>query len=171
MNKKDNQNNVLTPQDEQREAMETDECIIEEEDDFFKEGKDSFLQPSSSRFTLRKRKRRGDMSKEDKSEGDNVSVCSLELEGDQPEHKKKKSLSKMSSLSNMLSLSKVSKMGSALHKSLSTSRFGSPIGSLRTPSSASLARSAGNPEPSRRVASTGQPGQSGLLGNPGVLER
>ena len=143
MNRKDKQNNILTEvQDEQREAMESDECVIEEEDDFFKEGKDSFLQPSSSRFTLRKRKRRGELNKEDRTDGDNVSVCSLELEADQPEHKKKKSLSKMSSLSNMLSLSKVSKMGSALHKSLSSSRFGSPMGSMRTPSSASLARSA-----------------------------
>ena len=143
MNRKDKQNNILSEaQDEQREAMESDECVIEEEDDFFKEGKDSFLQPSSSRFTLRKRKRRGELNKEDRTDGDNVSVCSLELESDQPEHKKKKSLSKMSSLSNMLSLSKVSKMGSALHKSLSSSRFGSPMGSMRTPSSASLARSA-----------------------------
>ena len=137
---KDKQNNVIT-EGEEREVNETEDCAMEE-DDFFQEDKESFLQPSSSRFTLRKRKRRGELGKDQKADGDNVSVCSLELDNDQPETKKKKSLSKMSSLSNMLSLSKVSRMGSALHKSLSSSRFGSPIGSMRTPSTASLARSA-----------------------------
>ena len=141
MSRKDKQNNVIAEEAE-RGLMETDEFTTEEEEDLFQEEKESFLQPSSSRFTLRKRKRRGEASKERTNDGDNVSVCSLELENDQPETKKKKSLAKMSSLSNMLSLSKVSRMGSALHKSISSSRFGSPIGSMRTPSSASLARSA-----------------------------
>jgi len=141
MSRKDKQNNVIAEEAE-RGLMETDEFTTEEEEDLFQEEKESFLQPSSSRFTLRKRKRRGEASKEKPNDGDNVSVCSLELENDQPETKKKKSLAKMSSLSNMLSLSKVSRMGSALHKSISSSRFGSPIGSMRTPSSASLARSA-----------------------------
>ena len=125
------------------DVLETDESILEDEDDLFNDDKDSFLLPSNkTRFTLRKRKRRVDGKGGDKTDGDSVSLCSLDMEQDQPETKKKKSLSKMSSLSNMLSLSKVSKMGSALHKSLSSSRFGSPIGSMRTPSSASLARSA-----------------------------
>ena len=129
----------------EEEMVETDESFVEEEDaDFFNEDRDSFLQPSTkTRFTLRKRKRRiiGDKG-QDKTDGDSVSLCSLDMEQDQPETKKKKHLSKMSSLSNMLSLSKVSKMGTALQKSMSSSRFGSPMGSKRTPSSASLARSA-----------------------------
>ena len=126
------------------EIMDADESLIEDEetDSFFNEDRDSFLQPSSkTRFTLRKRKRRVDGGK-DKPDGDSVSLCSLDMDQDQPETKKKKSLSKMSSLSSMLSLSKVGKMGSALQKSISSSRFGSPMGSKRTPSSASLARSA-----------------------------
>jgi len=120
----------------EEEMVETDESFLEEEDaDFFNEDRDSFLQPSTkTRFTLRKRKRRviGDKG-QDKTDGDSVSLCSLDMEQDQPETKKKKHLSKMSSLSNMLSLSKVSKMGTALQKSMSSSRFGSPMGSKRHP--------------------------------------
>jgi len=143
--------------------METEDSIIddsvleEDETDSFiqEEGRDSFIQPSSkSRFTLRKRKRKnvpkGEQEEEvdDTDAGDNISVCSLDLEQDQPETKKKRNLSRISSLSSMLSLGsnpigkKVGKMGSALQKSLSSSRFGSPVSSMRTPSRASLARSA-----------------------------
>ena len=56
---KDKQNNVIT-EGEEREVDETEDCALEE-DDFFQEDKESFLQPSSSRFTLRKRKRRGEL--------------------------------------------------------------------------------------------------------------
>lgn len=133
-----------------------DESILEEDetDSFVQEETDSFIHPSSkSRFTLRKRKRRN-VAKEPVEEeidetdgGDNISVCSLDMEQDQPEVKKKRNLSRISSLSSMLSLSKpigkkVGRMGSALQKSLSSSRFGSPVSSMRTPSRASLARSA-----------------------------
>jgi len=165
----------MSRKDKQNNEMDCEEDIaIMEEDDFFQEGKGgSFLQPSSSRFTLRKRKRRGDVSKEerDQVDGDNVSVCSLEMDGEQPESKKKKSLSKMSSLSNMLSMKKVSRMGSALHKSLSTSRFGSPIGSMRTPSSASLARSASTVfgEEGRGGAGAGAGAGAGGRKSPGSL--
>jgi len=143
-------------------AMETEDSIMEdsvleedETDSFLQEDRDSFLQPSSkSRFTLRKRKRRlvpkGEaVEAPDSTDGDNVSVCSLDMEQEQPETKKKRNLPRISSLSSMLSLSKtvvigkkVGRMGSALQKSLSSSRFGSPVSSMRTPSRASLARSA-----------------------------
>ena len=143
-------------------VMETEDSIMDEsvfeedETDSFiqEEDRDSFIQPSSkSRFTLRKRKRRNVPKEEIEEEvdetddGDNISVCSLDIEQDQPETKKKRNLPRISSLSSMLSLSKpigkkVGKMGSALQKSLSSSRFGSPVSSMRTPSRASLARSA-----------------------------
>jgi len=143
-------------------VMETEDSIMDEsvfeedETDSFiqEEERDSFIQPSSkSRFTLRKRKRRNVPKEEIEEEvdetddGDNISVCSLDIEQDQPETKKKRNLPRISSLSSMLSLSKpigkkVGKMGSALQKSLSSSRFGSPVSSMRTPSRASLARSA-----------------------------
>jgi len=117
------------------------------------EDRDSFLLPSNkTRFTLRKRKRRVPKGEaveviDDTDGGDNISVCSLDIEQDQPETKKKRNLPRISSLSSMLSLSKpigkkVGRMGSALQKSLSSSRFGSPVSSMRTPSRASLARSA-----------------------------
>eukprot|EP00092_Neocalanus_flemingeri_P040148 GFUD01043732.1.p1 GENE.GFUD01043732.1~~GFUD01043732.1.p1 ORF type:complete len:829 (-),score=244.19 GFUD01043732.1:674-3160(-) len=141
-------------------GMETEDSMMEdsvleedETDSFLQEDRDSFLQPcSKSRFTLRKRKRRlvpkGEIEEApDTTDGDNVSICSLDMEQEQPETKKKRNLPRISSLSSMLSLSKpiskkVGKMGSALQKSLSSSRFGSPVSSMRTPSRASLARSA-----------------------------
>ena len=71
----------------EEEMVETDESFLEEEDaDFFNEDRDSFLQPSTkTRFTLRKRKRRvvGDKG-QDKVDGDSVSLCSLDMEQDQP---------------------------------------------------------------------------------------
>ena len=156
-----------------------EDSLMEEEEE---EGRDSFLQPSSkTRFTLRKRKRRGAAGKEaaDQPDGDNVSVCSLEMDQEQPESKKKKPhLSRMGSLSNMLSLKKVGKMGSALQKSISSARLGSPVTSLRTPSRASLARSAstvfgdpgGGPPPPGGRRSPGsmslQDGPAGWAGSP-----
>ena len=115
----DKENNTI------EKVGETDESMMEEEeelDSFMTDDKDSFLQPQSrrTRFTLRKRKRLNKTG--DAVDGGSVSLCSLDMEQDQPESKKKKPLSKMSSLSNMLSLSKVGKMGSALQKSLSSSR-------------------------------------------------
>ena len=62
----------------------------------------------------------------------------------EPDVKKKKALPRISSLSTMLATPlgrRVEKMGSALQKSLSVARL-SPAGSMRTPSKASLARSA-----------------------------
>merc|ERR1719505_264474 len=130
----------------QKEVEALDRLMEEEDKDAFQEeerGGDSFLQPSSkSRFTLRKRKRRqGAGASEDTS--DSVSVCSFELDPE-PDVKKKKGLPRISSLSTMLATplgKRVEKMGSALQKSLSVARL-SPAGSLRTPSKASLARSA-----------------------------
>jgi len=134
-----------------------DDSLMEDETDAFnQEERDSFIQPTTNgRFTLRKRKRKllaksnGGLedAQDDTDLGDNISVCSLEMESDQPESKKKRNISKISSLSNMLSIGKplgkkVSKMSSSLQKSLSSSRFGSPVSSMRTPSRASLARSA-----------------------------
>jgi len=140
---------------EAEDSMMEDSVLEDDEtDSFIQEERDSFLQPSSkSRFTLRKRKRRivpkGEAVEvpDDTDGGDNISVCSLDMEQDQPETKKKRNLPRISSLSSMLSLSKpigkkVGRMGSALQKSLSSSRFGSPVSSMRTPSRASLARSA-----------------------------
>jgi len=156
--------NQVIKEEEAEENMETEDSIMEdsvieedETDSFIQEERDSFVQPGNkSRFALRKRKRRivskcCDEESEVKSDeidgGDSISVCSLDLEQDQPESKKKRNLPRISSLSSMLSLSKpigkkVGKMGSALQKSLSSSRFGSPVSSMRTPSRASLARSA-----------------------------
>jgi hypothetical protein len=137
----------------EEEVMETEDSMMEdsvlEEDE-----RDSFLKPSSkSRFTLRKRKRRIVLKEEvvevpDDTYGcDNISMFSLDMEQDQSETKKKRNLPRISSLSGMLSLSKpigkkVGRMGSALQKSLSSSKFGSPVYSIRTPSRASLERSA-----------------------------
>ena len=62
----------------------------------------------------------------------------------EPDVKKKKALPRISSLSTMMATPlgrRVEKMGSALQKSLSVARL-SPAGSMRTPSKASLARSA-----------------------------
>ena len=104
------------------------------------EERDSFLHPT---FTLRKRKRFVNNS-DGKKDDDTVSVSSLDLEQEPPETKRKKSLNKMASLSNVsAALSKVGKRCSALQKSISSSRFGSPV-SMRAPSTASLARSASN---------------------------
>ena len=102
------------------------------------EERDSFLHPT---FTLRKRKRFLN-NPDGKKDEDAVSVSSLDLEQEPP--KRKKSLNKMASLSNVsAALSKVGKRCSALQKSISSSRFGSPVG-RRAPSTASLARSASN---------------------------
>ena len=102
------------------------------------EERDSFLHPT---FTLRKRKRFVN-NPDGKKDDDTVSVSSLDLEQEPP--KRKKSLNKMASLSNVsAALSKVGKRCSALQKSISSSRFGSPVG-MRAPSTASLARSASN---------------------------
>jgi len=113
-----------------------DESVFEEE-------RDSFMQPptrSLRNFTLRKRKRRlGSSGRE--PDPDSISICSLDLENtDQPETKKKK-LPRVTSLASVFS-TPLGRMSSALHKSLSSARLGSPAGSLRTPSTASLARSA-----------------------------
>lgn len=133
-------------QQRQEEAEALDRLMEEEDKDAFQEEEragESFLQPSSkSRFTLRKRKRRPGMgANEDAS--DSVSVCSFEMDTE-PDVKKKKALPRISSLSTMLATPlgrRVEKMGSALQKSLSVARL-SPAGSMRTPSKASLARSA-----------------------------
>jgi len=111
------------------------------EDSFCEEERDSFMQPptrSLRNFALRKRKRRIPGAKVDP---DSVSICSLDLDtAEQPETKKKK-LPRVTSLASVFS-TPLGKMSSALHKSLSSARLGSPAGSLRTPSTASLARSA-----------------------------
>jgi len=147
----------------------------EEGKDISMQETDSFLQPSSkTRFTLRKRKRRllpGGQQQvlppPEKDDTDTGSICSLDLENE-PDTKKKKGLARISSLTSMFSSvstplgKKVGKMGSALQKSLSHARL-SPAGSMRTPSKASLARS----------ASTvfGDPGEAGADGGPGGTGR
>jgi len=115
--------NKVIKEEEEEENMETEDSIMEdsvieedETDSFIQEERDSFVQPGSkSRFALRKRKRRivskgCDEESEVKSDeidgGDSISVCSLDLEQDQPESKKKRNLPRISSLSSMLSLSK-----------------------------------------------------------------
>jgi len=119
------------------EGNPLDESLLEEED------KDCFLQPptrSLRNFTLRKRKRRNAGVTGKEQEADTLSICSLEMEStEQPEPKKKK-MPRVTSLASVLA-TPLGKMSSALSKSLSSARLGSPHGSLRTPSTASLARS------------------------------
>ena len=76
--------------------------------------------------------------------------------------KRKKSLNKMASLSNVsAALSKVGKRCSALQKSISSSRFGSPVG-MRAPSTASLARSASNVFGDTTISGRQSPGSQSL---------
>jgi len=122
------------------------DCSMFEDSVMFEE-KDSFMQPPvrSLRSFVRKRKRKVGIPGQ---EADNVSLCSLDLEETQnlePDIKRKKSLSRVASLSSVFSTprslgKKMSKMSSAIHKSMA--RLPSPAGPQRTPSKASLARSA-----------------------------
>jgi len=149
----------VTNEEETNSIMEDSISSImtegEEGKDVSMQETDSFLQPSSkTRFTLRKRKRKilpgasvqQQVVEVEKDVTDSGSVCSLDLENE-PDTKKKKGLARISSLTSMFSSvstpigKKVGKMGSALQKSLSSARL-SPAGSMRTPSKASLARSA-----------------------------
>ena len=112
------------------------------------EERDSFLHPT---FTLRKRRKKDD---------DTISINSLDQEQELP--KRKKSLNKMASLSNVsAALSKVGKRCSALQKSISSSRFGSPVG-MRAPSTASLARSASNVFGDTTISGRQSPGSQSL---------
>jgi len=124
-----------------------DESIFD--DSILCEDRDSFVQPptrSLRSFAIRKRKRKVSISQDQ----DNVSVYSLDLDATnelEPEVKKKKSLSRVTSLSSVFSSprslsKKMSRVGSAIHKSISSARLPSPAGMARTPSRASLARSA-----------------------------
>ena len=63
------------------------------------------------------------------------------MEGNDPPELKKKKMSRVTSLASVLA-TPIGRMGSALSKSLSSARLNSPVSYLRTPSSASLARSA-----------------------------
>jgi len=110
-----------------------DESLLEED-------KDSFMHPPTRtlrNFTLRKRKRRN--AGNGVPDPDSISVCSLEME-ENPEPKKKK-MPRVTSLASVLA-TPFGRMGSALSKSLSSARLNSPVSSMRTPSTASLARSA-----------------------------
>lgn len=151
------------------EEEEVEEEMVEE--------RDSFVQPARGlrSFALRKRKRR--IVAPGGGEADTVSICSLDLDtADQPETKKKRNLSRFSSVSSVFSsatpLAKLgSRMSSALQKSLSSARLASPLtGSMRTPSHASLARSAstvfGNHQQS---GGGGAPERTGGRTSPGSL--
>jgi len=119
------------------------------------EERDSFLHPT---FTLRKRRKKDD---------DTISISSLDQEQELP--KRKKSLNKMASLSNVsAALSKVGKRCSALQKSISSSRFGSPVG-MRAPSTASLARSASNVFGDTAISGRQSPGSQSLQESQGPV--
>eukprot|EP00088_Acartia_fossae_P003104 TRINITY_DN11289_c0_g1_i1.p1 TRINITY_DN11289_c0_g1~~TRINITY_DN11289_c0_g1_i1.p1 ORF type:complete len:782 (+),score=224.45 TRINITY_DN11289_c0_g1_i1:47-2392(+) len=135
------------------------------------EDKDSFMQPPTRtlrNFTLRKRKRRnagagGGGGGGSMQDPDSISVCSLEMEGNDVPEPKKKKMPRVTSLASVLA-TPLGKMGSALSKSLSSARLNSPVSSLRTPSTASLARSASVmvEQPSASAASgCDEPGSSG----------